>query len=181
MQACNGGKIRGLPFHSRRLLEWRPSRASPGYIRRRTADHGVLIVFPLLPLLRPVWGQPCPEEEEELHLTLSFRTCPAGHVQGYFGSQQSSARKRGETQPEGLLSFLSTGLCLLHTSKHGVKTAAAMKSKHLQVWEFPRRATKLPSVCPRSSAFTQPAAKSASTSCNKEFNLISDHKNSNSS
>lgn len=109
---------------------------------------------------------------------LSLNTCPA---QGYLGSQHSSERKQGQTHPEGFLSFLSTGLGLLHTSKCGVKTAAQMKSKHLQVWEFPRRATKLPSVCPGSSAFTQPAAGAASAGCNREFNLISDHKNSNSS
>lgn len=38
----------------------------------------------------------------------------------------------------------SSGLGLSHTSKRGVKAAVSAKSKHLQVWEFPRRATKLP-------------------------------------
>lgn len=88
---------------------------------------------------------------------LSLSTCPAGDAQGCFDSQQSSARKWGEVCPEGVLSFLSTGLGLSHTSKRGVKTAAEMKSKHLQVWEFPGRATKLPLLYPHSSAFTQPA------------------------
>lgn len=56
---------------------------------------------------------------------------------------------RREEEPEvnwELLSFLSTGLGLSQTSKRGVKTAAKMKSKHLQVWEFPRKATTLPSL-----------------------------------
>lgn len=159
MQAHNGEKTRALPFSPKRLLEWRPLRASPGGVRRRPADREVLIVFPLPPSLRPLGGGPPLEEEEELCLTLSLSTCPAGDTRG---------------------SFLSRGPCLSHTSKRGVKTAAEMKSKHLQVWEFPRRATKLPSLCPRSSAFTRPEAESASASCNIEFNLISDHKNSNS-
>jgi len=181
LQASNGEKTQGLPFSPRRLLEWRPLRASLGCVRRRPADHRVLIIFPLLPSPRPTGGGPSTDEEEELCLTLSPSTCPAEDAQEYFGSQHSSVGKQGETHPKGLLSFSSTALRLLHTSKCGVKIAAKMKSKHLQVCEFPRRATKLPSLCPHRSAFTQPEAESASDSCNKEFNLISDHKNPNSS
>ena len=80
---------------------------------------------------------------------LSCRRCA-----GVLWLSAELSEKAGRNPPRGTPVLLSTGLGLLHTSKRGVKTAAKMKSKHLQVWEFPRRATKLPSFCPRSSAFT---------------------------